>query len=154
MFINFQNNCNFQWDFNHRKKNCIGCHFKPFTVIWRTSFSLLHHLYHTCKTPWPLGTHHPPSPLCVPAFPLICIFPSETFMQDQSWEDMELMTGRTKEVFVRDLLDEAGEVGGVWGGYTGDKGTTMEGEDEIMLDWLTQLQKSCQSLLSLFFSDS
>lgn len=42
---------------------------------------------------------------------------------------MRPMMARTKEVFVRDLHDEAGEA---WGGYSGDKGTATDGECEIM----------------------
>lgn len=47
---------------------------------------------------------------------------------------MRPMTARTKGVFVTDLHDEAGEAwGGLGGGYSGDKGTTMDGECEIVL---------------------
>lgn len=43
---------------------------------------------------------------------------------------------RTKGIFVKDHHDEAGEVWwgeGGCGSYSGDKGTTMDGECEIML---------------------
>lgn len=39
------------------------------------------------------------------------------------------MMAKTKEVFVRDLHDEAG---GVSGGYSGDEGTATDRECEIM----------------------
>lgn len=57
------------------------------------------------------GTSSSSSPLCVPAlFSLICIFPVEMFMRDQSCEDVRVMTASTKGVFVRDLRGGAGGV--------------------------------------------
>lgn len=135
------------------------------TVFQRTSFSLSHPEYHTCKltqTLWLLASHGQSprsgkaafffwdfiflqSSLCPSlVFPLFVFFPVETFKQDQSWEDVRPMMARTKGVLWGTSSMKR------MGGYSGDSGTTTDGECEIMQGWRTRLQKSCQSLLSFF----